>query len=79
MSPDGSIDLMTAAKKQEIEEHLNVMANNARRTLILAHKDFASASQLPSNWQDTPPDNSGLCCDCVVGIIDPLRDDVKEG
>lgn len=78
MNPDGSIDLMTNAKKQEIEEHLNVMANNARRTLVLAHKDFASPSQLPSNWQDTPPDNSGLCCDCVVGIIDPLRDDVKE-
>lgn len=78
LQQDGSCELMTAAKKQEIEEHLNVMANNARRTLVLAHKDFASTSQLPSNWRDQPPDNSGLCCDCVVGIIDPLRDDVYE-
>lgn len=75
---DGTCGIMTAAKKNEIEEHLNIMANNARRTLILAHKDFASVNQLPSNWQDNPPDNSGLCCDCVVGIIDPLRDDVQE-
>ena len=24
------------------------------------------------------PDNSALCVDCIVGIIDPLRGDVKE-
>ena len=52
------------------------MANNARRTLCIAHKDFASAKLLPSNWMESPPDNSGLCCDCIVGIIDPLRSDV---
>jgi magnesium-transporting ATPase (P-type) len=26
---------------------------------------------------ESPPDNGGLCCDSIVGIIDPLRSDVK--
>merc|ERR1712000_570842 len=48
------------------------------RTLCIAHRDFASADELPPDWRDNPPDTSDLCCDCVVGIIDPLRADVKE-
>ena len=36
------------------------------------------ASKMPEDWRDVPPDHGGLCCDCIVGIIDPLRDDVKE-
>lgn len=54
------------------------MAENALRTLCLAHRDFKSAADLPANWQDNPPDNSNLILDCIVGIIDPLRSDVKE-
>ena len=34
--------------------------------------------QLPTDWRINVPDNSGLCLDCIVGIIDPLRGDVKE-
>ena len=34
--------------------------------------------QLPTDWRTNVPDNSGLCLDCIVGIIDPLRGDVKE-
>jgi P-type Ca2+ transporter type 2C len=75
---DGTVANMTQSKKKEIEDHINAMANNARRTLCLAHKDFKNASLLPPNWQQSPPDNSGLCCDCVVGIIDPLRSDVND-
>lgn len=69
---------MTPAKKAEIEGHIHAMANNARRTLILAHKDYASMSSLPHNWMQNVPDNNGLCCDGVVGIIDPLRGDVND-
>lgn len=74
----GSPAPMTTSKKHEIENYISQMSNNARRTLCLAHKDFTSASQLPSNWKESPPDNSSLVCDCVVGIIDPLRSDVHE-
>lgn len=78
LKQDGSVASMTQAKKKEIEEHINGMTTNARRTLCLAHKDFKSASLLPPNWAQSPPDNSGLCCDCIVGIIDPLRSDVND-
>jgi magnesium-transporting ATPase (P-type) len=69
---------MTPAKKAEIEGHIHSMANNARRTLILAHKDYPSITALPNNWMQNVPDNNGLCCDGVVGIIDPLRGDVND-
>lgn len=63
----------------EIEECIQAMAKRSLRTLCLAHKDFVSMDALPDDWQDNnPPDGEGLCCDCVVGIIDPLRGDVKE-
>jgi Ca2+-transporting ATPase len=78
LKQDGTIASMTQAKKKEIEDHINAMTNNARRTLCLAHKDFKSAALLPPNWAQSPPDNSGLCCDCIVGIIDPLRSDVND-
>jgi P-type Ca2+ transporter type 2C len=78
LKQDGTLGNMSPGKKKEIEEHINAMANNARRTLCLAHKDFKSASLLPPNWAQCPPDNSGLCCDCIVGIIDPLRSDVND-
>ena len=69
---------MTAEKRSEIENLINQMADRALRTLCLAHKDYKSAAELPSDWRSNPPDNSDLICDCIVGIIDPLRDDVKE-
>jgi magnesium-transporting ATPase (P-type) len=54
------------------------MANNALRTLCLAHLDFQDATRLPEDWRDSPPDSANLCLDCIVGIIDPLRSDVIE-
>jgi Ca2+-transporting ATPase len=75
---DGSPLPMTASKRDEIEGYISGMANNALRTLLIAHVDFPSASALPSNWREDPPDSANLVCDCVVGIIDPLRPDVKE-
>src|SRR5690606_36226290 len=69
---------LTDAKRQESDDHIVSMADNALRTLCIAHRDFPNVKSLPSDWQETPPDNSKLVLDCVVGIIDPLRSDVKE-
>lgn len=69
---------LTAAKKQQLEAHILHMANNALRTLVLAHRDFSSQQALPSDWEQTPPDHADLVLDCIVGIIDPLRGDVKD-
>jgi len=69
---------ITQGKRIELCDFITNMAENALRTLVLAHKDFASPSHLPANWIEDPPDNADLCCDCIVGIIDPLRSDVKD-
>mmetsp|Transcript_13425 Transcript_13425/g.12987 ORF Transcript_13425/g.12987 Transcript_13425/m.12987 type:complete len:784 (+) Transcript_13425:187-2538(+) len=75
---EGRSQAMTKELSGELEGKINTMATNALRTLMLAHKDFASEADMPSDWRDHPPDDVDLCCDCIVGIIDPLRGDVKE-
>ncbi len=78
LKTDGSTAPLDANKKKEIEGYIMDMATQALRTLLLAHKDYPNEAALPSDWETNPPDNSDLICDCVVGIIDPLRDDVVE-
>ena len=78
LDASGNPQPMNAAKVQFFEQAIDNMANQALRTLCLAHKDYARASELPSDWEENPPDNSKLILDCIVGIIDPLRGDVVE-
>lgn len=78
MDNDGTILPLTQKKRESLDSLILEMADRALRTLVLAHKDFAKVSDLPANWEDQPPDDSYLCVDCIVGIIDPLRSDVKE-
>lgn len=78
MDRNGVVQPMTDAKRAELDRHILSMAENALRTLCLAHKDVARVADLPADWQDTPPDHNNLILDCIVGIIDPLRSDVKE-
>ena len=73
LTADGSEAPMDEAKRVEIEAHILDMANNALRTLCIAHVDLPS---LPAGWEDNVPDSANLVCDGVVGIIDPLRGDV---
>lgn len=75
---DGKPQPMTEEKRASLVAAIDDMANNALRTLVLAHKDYASPAALPKGWEENPPDNFDLVCDCIVGIIDPLRGDVKE-
>ena len=65
-------------KRKELLDLIDNMANRALRTLVLSHIDFPSKSAMPANWEDSPPDNANLICDCIVGIIDPLRGDVRD-
>ena len=73
----GTAVALDSAKRDEIDKIITGMADRALRTLCLAHKEFKSASELPANWREVPPDNFDLILDCIVGIIDPLREDVK--
>jgi len=75
---DATVHPMTRTKFDELNEIIGSMADKALRTLVLAHVDFPNIACLPDNWHDDPPDNNGLCIDAMVGIMDPLRSDVKQ-
>ena len=75
---DGSTSKLEVKNVLAIESYIEEMANGALRTLVLAHRDFPDVASLPSDWTENPPDSSDLCFDGVVGIVDPLRSDVKE-
>ena len=78
---DGKEVVMTDAKRKELDELIGTMADRALRTLVLGHVDFESQDALrtaSANWEENPPDAANLVCDCIVGIIDPLRGDVKD-
>jgi P-type Ca2+ transporter type 2C len=77
LSPTGEVCPMDDARRKEIQACILDMANNALRTLCIAHRDLAS-DEVPSNCMEVPPDDAKLCCDAIVGIIDPLRSDVVE-
>jgi P-type Ca2+ transporter type 2C len=78
LKTDGKIEPLTSEKMMEVEKFILDMANNALRTLCLAHLDFPKNGNLPADWMENPPDSGNLCLDCIVGIIDPLRADVVE-
>jgi magnesium-transporting ATPase (P-type) len=69
---------LSEEKVGELCSYIESMAQRALRTLLLAHRDFAAESDLPSNWRECPPDMAELCCDAIVGITDPVRSDVKQ-
>jgi Ca2+-transporting ATPase len=75
---DGNAQKLGDTKRKELVDIIDSMANRALRTLCLSHKDYEAVSALPDNWREIPPDDTDLVIDCVVGIIDPLRPDVKE-
>ena len=75
---DGSTAPLTPEVRRALDGAVSRMADSALRTLCIAHRDFASEAQLPDDWLANPPDYEGLVVDAVVGIIDPLRADVKD-
>ena len=78
LNREGRSCALTHSDRIHIEKFVSRMTQNALRTLLLAHRDFGSVEELPVNWREQPPDHDELCCDCIVGIIDPLRNDVIE-
>ncbi|KAG5190998.1 hypothetical protein JKP88DRAFT_296915 [Tribonema minus] len=76
--PDGKPQPLTAHKRHELDEMIFGMADRALRTICLAHKDYAGTAELPAGWETASPDSDDMVCDAIVGIMDPLRPEVKE-
>ncbi|GMH68470.1 hypothetical protein TL16_g04938 [Triparma laevis f. inornata] len=74
----GSAQPMTEAKRKEFLDLIDQMAGRALRTLAMAHKDYKDLNAIPANYRTDPPDSTDLVLDAIVGIIDPLRSDVKD-
>jgi Ca2+-transporting ATPase len=74
----GKVVALTPEKRDFLERHILAMAEKALRTLCLAFREFNSKSDLAANYEENLPDNENLVLQCIVGIMDPLRSDVKE-
>ena len=84
LNADGSTAALTPEGRKDLEEFLVEMAGNALRCLALCHRDFdrPPAAEYPDgeggiDWA-AGAGSEMMCLDCLVGIIDPLRDDVME-
>ena len=72
---NGSEAPLTDALQGELADQILAMANRALRTIGIAHRDFASLDGVDL---EQPLEQLGeLTLDAIVGIIDPLRGDVK--
>jgi magnesium-transporting ATPase (P-type) len=76
LDANGGQQPMSEEKRAELMGVIDEMASRALRTLCLAHKTYDSPAALPVDWKENPPDRADLCCDGIVGIMDPLRPDV---
>ena len=68
---------LSAETRHRLDRLLATMTERSLRTLCLAHRDFKHMGELSVGWETNPPDDSELTCDGIVGIMDPLREDVK--
>ena len=78
VNEQGEVVQLTEEKRKALERHILSMAEKALRTLCLSYRDFGSKDKLHSGYEENPPDHENLILQCIVGIIDPLRSDVKE-
>jgi len=75
---DGKAKTLTNETRIQLNETIVKMADRALRTICLAHKDYGSVDELPEGWEVQAPASKDMVCDAIVGIMDPLRPDVKE-
>ncbi len=81
LDTDGSVKKMTDSKRKELEMTISSFASKALRCVALAHRDNVQTLVNPESA--TEQDCADKCehdmiLDALVGIVDPLRDDVVD-
>jgi len=81
LDADGSIQPMTTQKRQELEQTISKFASQALRCVALSHRD--NTDRLIDTSTATAEEcaklcEKDMCLDALVGIVDPLRQDVLE-
>ncbi|XP_071805419.1 plasma membrane calcium-transporting ATPase 3-like [Asterias amurensis] len=61
-------------KESTVKNVIEPMASDGLRTLSLAYRDFAAGEEV--NWEDENSVMTNLNCVAIVGIEDPVRDEV---
>jgi Ca2+ transporting ATPase len=67
-------DLSDHEKKKIIHDVIEKMANEGLRAICIAYRDFGKEKQ---NWDDDEKIVDDLICIGIVGIEDPVRDEVE--
>ncbi|KAK7490555.1 hypothetical protein BaRGS_00018158 [Batillaria attramentaria] len=87
LDKNGESQPFTAMQQDELVKNvIEPMASNGLRTICMAYKDFVKDSAAPSesliegepDWDDEEQIVKGLTCIYIVGIEDPVRDEVPE-
>lgn len=68
-------DLNDDEKKKITKDVIEKMANDGLRTICIAYRDLGKEKQ---NWDDEDKIIKDLICIGLVGIEDPVRDEVSE-
>ncbi|XP_005093745.2 plasma membrane calcium-transporting ATPase 3 [Aplysia californica] len=73
------------AQEKVVHETIEPMASEGLRTICMAYKDFVSGTTEMNessidgvDWDDEAKIMTGLTCVAIVGIEDPVRDEVPE-
>ncbi|EQC33231.1 calcium-translocating P-type ATPase, PMCA-type [Saprolegnia diclina VS20] len=73
---DGSVSPLNEAQKNHIHSNaIETYANQAYRTLCLAYRDIDASMEVIKTWADEDLERD-LTCVAIVGIEDPVRDEV---
>ena len=78
LTSNGEVLELTGVKRKELHDRMTDMSERSLRILLLTHRDYASEDMLPPDWRTNPPECQDMCCDCLVGICDPLREGVLQ-
>jgi Ca2+ transporting ATPase len=68
-------DLNEDEKKKITNDIIEKMANDGLRTICIGYRDLGKEAQ---NWEDEEKIVKDLICIAIVGIEDPVRDEVRE-
>lgn len=76
LNAQGEVQDMSEMKRTEISKNIMDYAASSLRTIILAYKEIPASDK--DKCHDADFVESELICIGLIGILDPLRDGVKE-
>ncbi|ESO99441.1 hypothetical protein LOTGIDRAFT_186814 [Lottia gigantea] len=77
LGSDGNpVEFTVQDQEKMVHEVIEPLASEGLRTICVAYKDYVKAFDADPDWEDENHIIAGLTCLCVVGIEDPVRDEV---